>query len=64
MKHAFLLLLLACWGCGTVAAANIQDVFNEFGVQIMSPQYVEDPPQPKVVPADQWYAAPAAKPGP
>jgi small-conductance mechanosensitive channel len=42
--------------------ANIQDVFNEYGVQIMSPQYFEDPPVPKVVPPDQWYAAPAVKP--
>ena len=42
--------------------ANIQDVFNEYGVQIMSPQYVEDPHQPKRVPPDQWYAAPAIKP--
>jgi hypothetical protein len=38
---------------------NIQDVFNEHGVQIMSPHYRGDPPQPKVVPPDQWYAAPA-----
>jgi hypothetical protein len=30
--------------------ANIQDVFNEYGVQIMSPQYFEDPKEPKVVP--------------
>lgn len=40
--------------------ANIQDVFNEYGVQIMSPQYFEDPAQPKVVPPDQWYLAPAS----
>lgn len=40
--------------------ANIQDVFNEYGVQIMSPQYFEDPAEPKLVPASQWYAAPAA----
>jgi len=26
--------------------ANIQDVFNTFGVQIMSPQYIADPAQP------------------
>jgi len=42
--------------------ANIQDVFNEHGVQIMSPQYISDPAEPKVVPPDQWYAAPAVKP--
>jgi len=42
--------------------ANIQDVFNAYGVQIMSPQYFEDPATPKIVPPDQWYAAPAQKP--
>jgi len=41
---------------------NIQDVFNEHGVQIMSPAYENDPETPKVVPPDQWYAAPASKP--
>jgi small-conductance mechanosensitive channel len=33
--------------------ANIQDVFNENGVQIMSPAYVADPEQPKIVPPAQ-----------
>ena len=42
--------------------ANIQDVFNEYGVQIMSPQYFEDPSAPKVVPPAKWYPAPAVKP--
>ena len=42
--------------------ANIQDVFNEYGVQIMSPQYFEDPVKPKVVPPADWYAAPAVAP--
>jgi len=42
--------------------ANIQDVFNEHGVQIMSPQYIADPTTAKVVPPDQWYAAPAVHP--
>jgi len=41
--------------------ANIQDVFNEHGVQIMSPHYLGDPAQPKIVPKDQW-APPPAKP--
>ena len=39
--------------------ANIQDAFNEYGVQIMSPNYEADPEGRKVVPVDQWYAAPA-----
>ena len=39
--------------------ANIQDVFNEYGVQIMSPHYLSDPEQPKWVPKEQWHAAPS-----
>ena len=42
--------------------ANIQDVFNEHGVQIMSPAYEADPATPKIVPPESWYAAPAKKP--
>lgn len=42
--------------------ANIQDVFNTYGVQIMSPQYVEDPKDAKRVPPAQWYPEPAVKP--
>lgn len=42
--------------------ANVQDVFNEHGVQIMSPHYRGDPVQAKVVPREQWYAAPAKPP--
>lgn len=38
--------------------ANIQDVFNEYGVQIMSPHYRTDPAEPKVVPKEQWYPPP------
>jgi small-conductance mechanosensitive channel len=40
--------------------ANIQDLFNEYGVQIMSPNYVLDPAAPKVVPKQNWFAAPAS----
>jgi small-conductance mechanosensitive channel len=38
---------------------HILDVFNEYGVQIMTPAYEGDPEVPKVVPKDQWYLAPA-----
>jgi len=38
---------------------NILDVFNEYGVQIMTPAYEGDPPEPKVVPPASWYTAPA-----
>jgi small-conductance mechanosensitive channel len=41
---------------------NILDIFNEYGVQIMTPAYEGDPEQPKVVPKDQWYLAPARPP--
>ena len=43
--------------------ASIQDVFNENGVQIMSPHYVADPAEAKLVPPERWFAAPAAEPG-
>jgi small-conductance mechanosensitive channel len=43
----------------TALHANIQDVFNEYGVQIMSPHYVADPQQAKLVMKENWYAAPA-----
>jgi small-conductance mechanosensitive channel len=42
--------------------AAILDVFNEHGVQIMSPHYFSDPRDAKVVPPAQWYAPPARKP--
>jgi len=43
--------------------ANIQDLFNEHGVQIMSPAYEGDPETPKIVPPSKWYEAPAKQPG-
>jgi small-conductance mechanosensitive channel len=41
---------------------HIQDVFNEYGVQIMTPAYEGDPEKPKVVPRGEWYAEPARPP--
>ena len=43
---------------------QILDVFNEFNIQIMTPAYEGDPEQPKVVPKEQWWSAPAAAPHP
>jgi small-conductance mechanosensitive channel len=43
---------------------NVLDVFNEFGVQIMTPAYEGDPERPKVVPKEQWFAAPAKSSAP
>lgn len=40
--------------------ANIQDVFNEHEVQIMSPHYISDPAESKIVPVRDWYKPPAA----
>jgi small-conductance mechanosensitive channel len=42
---------------------NIQDAFNEFGVQIMSPNYEADRDVLTHVPKEKWYAAPAPRPG-
>jgi len=41
---------------------NILDVFNEYGVQIMTPAYERDPSAPKVVEKKDWFAAPATVP--
>lgn len=42
---------------------NVQDVFNEFGVQIMSPHFMAQPDQPVVVQKHNWYSAPASPDG-
>jgi len=38
---------------------HIQDAFNEHGVQIMSPHFRMQPPEPVLVPKSQWFADPA-----
>ena len=43
----------------SVLHKNIQDEFNEHGVQILSPHFMVGPPQPVVVPKERWNAAPA-----
>lgn len=45
----------------TALHANILDAFNEYGVQITSPNYEDDPKDVKVVPREQWFAAPARR---
>jgi small-conductance mechanosensitive channel len=40
--------------------AKIQDAFNEFGVQIMSPRFGAQPDRKVCVPPAAWFAAPAA----
>jgi len=39
--------------------SQIQDAFNEFGVQIMSPHYMIQPQTSVIVPRDKWHAAPS-----
>lgn len=47
----------------TALHKNILDAFNEYGVQIMTPSYVYDTEQPKIVPKDKWYDPPAGTDG-
>jgi hypothetical protein len=42
----------------TALHRNILDVFNEHGIQIMTPRYGGDPPEPKTAPRDHQYAKP------
>lgn len=42
--------------------AQIQDVFNEFGVQIMSPHFQRQPAEKVWVDKQAWYPPPAARP--
>lgn len=43
----------------TALHRNILDVFNEYGVQIMTPAYECDPSEPKIVPKEKWFESPA-----
>ena len=37
---------------------SILDVFNEFGVQMMTRAFRDDPDKPKLIPKGQWFIAP------
>jgi small-conductance mechanosensitive channel len=39
--------------------AQIQDAFNEFGVQIMSPHFEGQPDRPVIAPPSAWHTPPA-----
>jgi small-conductance mechanosensitive channel len=43
----------------SILHANIQDAFNEYGVQILSPHFVLQPDHTVVVPREAWYDKPA-----
>ena len=45
----------------TALHQNILDIFNEHGVQIMTPAYEGDPETPKVVPREEWQRAPSGQ---
>ena len=47
------------FGLYTELHRNVLDVFNAYNVQIMTPSYIGDPAQPKVVPRKEWFAKPA-----
>jgi hypothetical protein len=47
----------------TESHRNILDMFNEYGVQIMTPASEGDPEKPKIVPKNQWHFAPATPNG-
>jgi small-conductance mechanosensitive channel len=42
--------------------AQIQDAFNEYGAQIMSPHFESQPRKPVLVPKSAWYAPPVSSP--
>jgi small-conductance mechanosensitive channel len=46
----------------TLLHQNILDVFNEYEIPIMTPAYVSDTAEPKMVPKDVWFAPPAKLP--
>jgi small-conductance mechanosensitive channel len=41
---------------------NIIDIFNEYGVQITSPHFTQEPATSHVVPKEKWHTAPAVAP--
>jgi small-conductance mechanosensitive channel len=45
-----------------VYSADAHGVFNEYGVQIMTPAYEVDTPEPKLVPRERWFEPPAQPP--
>jgi small-conductance mechanosensitive channel len=38
---------------------NVLDIFNEYGISLLSPSYRADPPKPKLVSKENWYTTPA-----
>jgi hypothetical protein len=42
--------------------AQMQDAFNEFGAQIISPHFESQPDKKIFLPKTEWHAAPASAP--
>ena len=58
--NAFISDPLAAGRLRTALSRNVLDVFNEYGVQIMTPAYEGDPAEPKIVRREDWHLPPAA----
>ena len=41
---------------------NILEILNEYGAPIMTPAYERDPAEPRAVPRENWFDAPARPP--
>ncbi|MRS18717.1 mechanosensitive ion channel [Enterobacteriaceae bacterium RIT692] len=48
-------------GVRSTLHGHIQDVFNEFGVQIMSPNFISQPEHAVLVKQENWFTPPAEK---
>ena len=40
---------------------NVLDVFNEYGISLLTPSYMTDPAQDKLVARDAWFTEPASR---
>ena len=57
--NVFIADALAAGPIRTELTRNVLDAFNAYGVQIMTPAYERDTPEPKIVKREDWYLAPA-----
>ena len=59
-SRSFIADALAAPAVRTALSRNVLDVFNEYGVQIMTPAYRGDPEEPKIVRREDWHLPPAS----
>ncbi|MCC6378990.1 MAG: mechanosensitive ion channel [Burkholderiales bacterium] len=62
--NAFVADALASERIRTALSRSVLDAFNAYGVQIMTPNYEDDPKEPKLVKREDWHLAPAAPASP